>query len=96
MYLILDNLKVHHGQKVRAWQSTHEEQIEVHYLSSYSPELTPHEYLNGVLKGNIHQGLHPKSHDALMYKVRLFMRKLSRRPQKFLNFFKHPKVIYAA
>jgi hypothetical protein len=32
VFLILDNLKVHHSQPVKKWLSTHQEQIEVFYL----------------------------------------------------------------
>lgn len=41
VFLILDNLKVHHATLVRDWLEVHRETIEVFYLPSYSPELTP-------------------------------------------------------
>lgn len=43
VYLILDNLKVHHAKKVAQWLTAHHEQIAVFYLPSYSPELNPDE-----------------------------------------------------
>ena len=37
VFLILDNLRVHHARKVKAWLAEHKAEIEVFYLPSYSP-----------------------------------------------------------
>jgi transposase len=50
IYLILDNLRVHHSKPVKAWLAEHKDQIEVFYLPSYSPELNPDEMANADLK----------------------------------------------
>ena len=50
VFLILDNLRVHHSKKVKAWVAERQEQIELFYLPSYSPELNPQERLNADLK----------------------------------------------
>jgi len=49
VFLILDNLKVHHSYVVKDWLEDHQDEIEVFFLPSYSPELNPDEYLNGDL-----------------------------------------------
>ena len=54
VFLILDNLRVHHAKVVRQWLAEHEEEIEVFYLPAYAPELNPDEYLNCDLKSSIH------------------------------------------
>ena len=48
VFLILDNLRVHHARLVKAWLAAEENQrsIEVFFLLAYSPELNPDEYLN--------------------------------------------------
>mgnify|MGYP001964493691 CR=1 FL=1 len=46
VFLILDNLKVHHAKVVKAWLEDHQDEIEVFYLPPYSPELNPDEYLS--------------------------------------------------
>lgn len=56
VFLILDNLKVHHSYIVRDWLEVHKDQIEVFFLPSYSPELNPDEYLNCDLKAGVHSG----------------------------------------
>lgn len=38
VYLILDNLRVHHSKKTTQWATAHDEQIALFYLPSYSPE----------------------------------------------------------
>ena len=96
IFLILDNLRVHHSKVVKAWLKEHENEIAVFYLPSYSPELNPDEYLNGDLKHCIRSGLPARSEKALAKKTRSFMRKLQNRPKHVSNYFKHPKIAYAA
>ena len=43
VFLILDNLRVHHSKLVKEWLAEHEQEIELFYLPSYSPELNPDE-----------------------------------------------------
>jgi hypothetical protein len=50
IFLIVDNLRVHHSKPVKAWLVDHGDQIEVSYPPSYSPELNLDERLNGDLK----------------------------------------------
>ena len=50
VFLILDNLGVHHCKPVKAWLAERQRDIEVFFLPSYSPELNPDERLNADLK----------------------------------------------
>jgi len=96
IFLILDNLRVHHGKAIKQWLEEHREEIEVFYLPSYSPELNPDEYLNGNLKTKVHSGKPARNRKDLEKKTRSFMRTLQRRPSHVRSYFKHPKVAYAA
>lgn len=96
VFLILDNLRVHHSRLVKQWLEAHKEQIEVFFLPPYSPEHNPDEYLNGELKRNIRSGLPARSENDLARKTRSFMKTLQKRPQKVQNYFKHPLIAYAA
>jgi transposase len=96
VFLILDNLRAHHGKEVKQWLEEHREQIEVFHLPSYSPELNPDEYLNGNLKSKVHSGKPVRNREDLEKKTRSFMRTLQKRPAHVRSFFKHPKVSYAA
>jgi len=73
VFLILDNLRVHHNKLVKVWREEHEEEIAVFYLPSYLPECNPEEYLNGDHKHCIRSGLPARSDKALTMKKRSFM-----------------------
>ena len=94
VFLILDNLKVHHGKLVSAWLKKHTDKIEVFFLPSYAPEFNPDEYLNHALKLSVHSGDLPYTTDDISHKVRSFMRKLQHRPSAVSNFFRHPRLSY--
>jgi transposase len=79
VFLILDNLKVHHSKKVAAWLEANHEKIEVFYLPSYAPEHNPDEYLNGDLKQRIRSGLPARSQNDLIKKTRSFMKTVQKR-----------------
>jgi transposase len=96
VYLILDNLKVHHSGVVTQWLEKHKEKIEVFYLPSYSPELNPDEYLNNGLKGRVHSGERAQNSKQLESKARKHMRSLQNNQTKVKKFFEHPCAAYAA
>jgi len=96
VFLILDNLRVHHSKNVQQWLDNNSENIEIFYLPSYSPELNPDEYLNGNLKSKVHSGTPIRNREDLEKKTRSFMRTLLRRPAHVRSYFKHTKVAYAA
>ena len=50
VFLILENLRVHHAKLVKAWLVEHADAMEVFYLPSYSPELNPEEMANANIK----------------------------------------------
>lgn len=96
VFLILDNLKVHHAIKVKEWLSEHTSEIEVFYLPSYSPELNPDEYLNCDLKDGVHSAPPSRTDKSLRTRVTSHMRKLQKLPNRIIKYFKHPRIAYAA
>lgn len=96
VFLILDNLRVHHSKKVKAWLDERRERIEVFFLPAYAPELNPDEYLNGDLKQQVRSGPSVRSREALEGRVRSAMRRLQSKPERIRSYFRHPKVAYAA
>jgi len=95
VYLILDNLKAHHGKKVKEWLMKHKEEITVFYLPAYSPEVNPDEYLNSDLKTRVHSGVPAVTESDLKHKTQSFMRMLVKRPSRVKSYFRHPMVAYA-
>jgi len=96
VYLILDNLRVHHARVFKEWLSEHDAEIEVFYLPSYSPELNPDEYLNCDLKAGVHSGKPARDKPSLKKKVVSHMRMLQKRPARVSKYFVHEKIRYAA
>lgn len=94
IFLILDNLRVHHGKIVSAWLQENSDKIEVFFLPPYSPEINPDEYLNHSLKKDIHSGNLPKTKKDISNKIHSFMRRLQHNKDKVKAFFKHPKIDY--
>ena len=95
IFLILDNLRVHHSYKARDWLQEHTDQIEVFFLPSYSPELNPDEYLNCDLKAGVHSGPPARSQSQLKAKALSHLRKLQKMPARVMKYFKHKKIAYA-
>jgi transposase len=96
VFLILDNLKVHHSHIVKDWLEEHKHQIEVFFLPSYSPELNPDEYLNCDLKAGVHSGTPARNKEQLKKKAISHLRKLQKMPSRVAKYFRHPKIAYAA
>lgn len=96
VFLILDNLRVHHSNKVRDWLKKHAEHIELFFLPAYSPELNPDEYLNCDLKALVHGGKPARNRDELESKIRGAMMKIQNRPKRVMSYFQHRKIQYAA
>ena len=94
VFLILDNLKVHHGKLAVAWLENHKDKIEVFFLLPYAPEYNPDEYLNHALKISVHSGQLPYTSDDIDHKIQSFMRKLQHHPNAISNFFLHPSLSY--
>ena len=96
VFLILDNLRVHHSNKVRDWLNKHTEHIEIFFLPAYSPVLNPDEYLNCDLKALVHGGKPARNRNELESKVRGAMMKIQNRPKRVMYYFQHRKIQYAA
>lgn len=94
VFLILDNLRVHHGKLVRKWLDEHNVEIEVFFLPPYAPEYNPDEYLNHTLKLDVHSNNNPRTKADITHKVQSFMRRLQHNKDKVCAFFRHPKLSY--
>ena len=95
IFLIVDNLRVHHATKVRTWLEAHGKDIELFFLPPYSPEQNPDEYLNHDVKTHVRQYPAPRSDSELKNGLRSYMRRLQRETTKIARFFNHDMVRYA-
>jgi len=96
IFLILDNLGVHHCKPVKAWVADHKALMEVFYLPSYSPELNPEERLNADLKHVIRSKVPVRTKDKLQAAATEHMTALQTKPESVKSFFQDRFVKYAA
>lgn len=94
VFLIPDNLRVHHSKPAKAWLENNKEKIECFYLPSYSPELNPEERLNADLKQAM--GSKVPVRTKLRAAAKEHMTMLENNPKRIASFFQDPNVKYAA
>jgi hypothetical protein len=96
VFLIVDHLSVHEAAAVEEWLADEGGQIEVFYLPKYTPERNADEYLSCDVKTNINTDGLPKDRQELKGKLRRFMQKLSKLPERIASYFQHKFLQYAA
>ncbi len=96
VFLILDNLPVHHAKVLRPWLAKHKQRIELFFMPGYSPELNPVEVANADLKKNVTSAPPPHNEEQLVNNILSHYRSVSKRPNHVKSYFGHPDVRYAA
>ncbi|CAA6807498.1 MAG: Mobile element protein [uncultured Campylobacterales bacterium] len=96
VFMIVDNLRVHHAKLVQAWVEEHKKQIAIFYLPPYSPEFNPDEYLNQDYKRNANKNSLPFTLSQLRKNTLNYMNSLVKDTDKVVNFFKHSSIAYAS
>lgn len=96
IFLILDNLKVHHSKDVTKWVAKHKARIELFYLPAYSPDLNPDEHLNADLKQGVGSRAPSRSKKNLMKAAEDHLAMLKQTPARIKEYFKDPAIAYAA
>ena len=94
VFLILDNLGVHHCKPVKAWLAEHKKDIEVFYLPS--PELNPDERLNADLKQAIGSKVPVRTKTRLRAAANDHMQFIAANRDRVRSYFQDPVVKYAA
>jgi transposase len=96
VFLIVDNLRVHHARIIMTWVAENADKIELFFLPPYAPEHNPDEFLNNDLKQALARRRTPKDKAGLKSGLTSYMRGLQKRPAKVRAFFQAPTVRYAA
>src|SRR5215469_13308209 len=87
VYIILDNLSVHHGKTLKAWAVENKNKIEIFHLPSYSPDLNPSELVNGTLKREIVKRGNATTEKKFVSNVRSSAMKIQRNKSLVKNLF---------
>ncbi len=96
VFLILDNLRVHHSKRVKAWVAERKDKIELFYLPSYSPQLNPEERLNADLKQEMGKRVPVRTKTKLRDAANDHMAMLEQNPERVISYFQDRHVRYAA
>ena len=96
IFLILDNLRVHHSKPVKQWLAKHADKIEVFYLPSYPPELNRDELLNADLKCRVTKAAPPRTKTILSRTAIGALRSIQKQPDRVESYFRQKDVSYAA
>ncbi len=96
VYVIADNLVVHHSKRDKTWVENHGYEISLEYIPSYSPELNADECLNRDAKGNINIARVSRSLVELKKNIVSFMNFLRKTPACVQSYFNGRHIKYAA
>ena len=87
---------MHHSKLVKAWVAERQEQIELLYLPSYSPQLNPEERLNADLKQEIGWRVPVRTKSKLREAANEHMAMLEQNPERVMSYYQDRRVRYAA
>lgn len=96
VFLVVDNLKVHHANCLEEWLEEHRDRIRLFFLPSYSPELNPDEYLNRDVKAAMSEKRRPSSAKAMRDIVSGHLQARKDDPESIRRLFHKKEVQYAA
>lgn len=96
VFLILDNLPVHHAKVLTPWLEEQKALLELFFLPSYSPELNPTELLNHDLKANAVGRKRARTKPQLVANVTNHLEGRAATPEIVAAFFREKHVCYAA
>jgi len=95
VFLVLDDLRVQRGHKVRQWLQDKSHGIGLFFLPRYSSELNPDEYLKTDLKAHMNAAESVCDPTPLRRKVLSRRRSLQRQPSRIRSYFEAVNIKYA-
>jgi len=96
IFLIVDNIKVHHAKVVQEWGEANKDKIELFFLPAYSPELNPDELLNQDVKSNAVGRKRAKNLQELKSNVSQYLFGTQKCPNIVRSYFQKTELLYAA
>lgn len=96
LFLIVDNLKVHHAVKVKEWLTEHRDAIELCHLPPDAPEHNPDEHHNDDPKQRLKNLPAPDTQHDLARATTSVLHSLPHRPARIRTYFHAQEVRYAA
>lgn len=90
VHLIVDRHSAHRSKAVRIWLADHDDEIELHFLPSYSPELNPDELVNADLKRSLSRTHRARNQAELSAEPGWFIRRRQHQPHIVRGYFGGP------
>ncbi|WP_452750457.1 IS630 family transposase [Streptomyces celluloflavus] len=87
IHLIVDRHSAHRSKTVQTWLASHKDEIELHFLPSYSPELNPDEPVNADLKRSLPHTHRARNQDELAAETRRFFHRHQHQPHIVRGYF---------
>tara|TARA_B100001093_G_scaffold520495_1_gene616812 strand:+ start:9860 stop:10489 length:630 start_codon:yes stop_codon:yes gene_type:complete len=87
VFVIVDNLKVHHSKVIKRWLKWYASKIEVFYLPSYTTDLNPDEYFNYDLKTELSKKPERREKGKWDEVVENTVSTLSNKPERIKKYF---------
>ncbi|MER6113270.1 IS630 family transposase [Streptomyces hirsutus] len=87
VHLVVDRHAAHRSKAVRAWLANHKDQVELHFLPSYSPELNPDELVNADLKRSLPHTHRARNQTELASETRRFFHRRQHQPHIVRGYF---------
>ncbi|MEV7676833.1 IS630 family transposase [Streptomyces sp. NPDC088752] len=94
VHLVVDRHSAHRSKKIRVWLAAHPDDIELHFLSPYSPELNPDELVNADLKHSLPKQHRARNQAELAAETRRFFRRRQSQSHIVRRYFGGPHVRY--
>lgn len=94
VHLVVDRHSAHRSRAVRAWLADHTDQIELHFLPAYAPELNPDELVNADLKRSLPMHSQARDQAQLATETRRFFHRRQRQPHIVRGYYHGPPVRY--
>lgn len=96
LFVIVDNLRVHHAKAIKRWVRRYQARIELHYLPSYSPDLNPDEYFNCDIKAELAKRPERRTKGQWSATVEATANDLAANQERVRSYFKAAPIRYAA
>jgi len=96
VFLVLDNLRVHHSKLLMDYLTEQSAFIKLFYLPSYSPDLNPDEFLNRDLKSNLNNKPLGRARGKIEEHAKQHMDSLQTDEEKVKRLFHAESVQYAS
>ncbi len=96
VFLILDNLRVHHSKQLTSFLEENEESLRIFYLPSYSPDLNPDEFLNRDLKSKLNNKPLGRAKGQIKTNAKEQMAEIAEKPENIKKLFNAESVKYAS